>query len=289
MANVIGDRSRSVEVVTSSVRHGFVEAGRLRLHYLEFEGGGRPLVCLHGVTGHAWMWHDVASCMPSANRIVALDMRGHGDSQWSPTAAYSTEDHASDLSAFANALKLERFDLAGLSWGGLVALCFAARHPEQVRRLALIDVPPAFSQTETDLQPRPASFATDADAIGWQRLANPRAPESMVQTMAHFGMRPGHDGWEWKHDAFFLTRWPFRSDDWWDELSALALPVLVIRGRDSVVLSGEVAQQMVQRLRNGRLIEVPESGHLIPVENPTALADALSRFFSESGASDAQP
>jgi pimeloyl-ACP methyl ester carboxylesterase len=274
--------------VTTRVRHGFAEVDHLRLHYLEYGGTGQPIVCLHGVTGHAWMWQEVATSLTTTGRVFAVDMRGHGDSQWSSEGAYSTEDHASDLHALMDVLNLEHLDLAGLSWGGLVALCFAARHPDRVRRLAILDVPPTFDQGETDLQPRPPSFATDAEAQNWQRSANPRAPEVMLQTMAQFGTRPGRRGLEWKHDPFFLERWPFRSDDRWKELSALKLPVLVVRARDSVVLSADVAQQMAETVHNARLLEVPDSGHLIPVENPGALTAALAQFFSEGGPSDGQ-
>jgi pimeloyl-ACP methyl ester carboxylesterase len=267
--------------VTAGVEHGFMEADGLRLHYLDFGGNGHPIVCLHGVTGHAWMWRGVAGSLTSIRRVIALDMRGHGDSQWSPTRAYKTEDHASDLSIFAKALDLEEFDLAGLSWGGLVALCFAVRDPQRVRRLALIDVPPAFSQAETDLQPRPSHFSADADALGWQRAANPRASEEMLQTMARFGTRPGARGLEWKHDGYFLQRWPFRSDDRWRELSAVTQPALVVHAVDSVVLTADVAKRMGEELPNGRVVDIPDSGHIIPVENPRALAAALSEFFSE--------
>jgi pimeloyl-ACP methyl ester carboxylesterase len=260
--------------------HGFIQANGLRLHHLDFGGADRPILCLHGVCGHAWMWHAVAPGLAGLGRVMALDMRGHGDSQWSAAGEYATEHHVADLEAVVDHLGADQVDLVGLSWGALVSTAFATRHPESVRRLAIIDVPPSFTQGETDLQPRPAAFATHEEAVEWERGANPRASDDMLQVMAGFGTRPGEAGLVRKHDPFFLQRWPFRSDDRWGELQALELPVLLVHAEQSYVLSAEVAERMAEVIRNGRLVRVPNSGHLVPVENPGALTDALTEFLS---------
>jgi pimeloyl-ACP methyl ester carboxylesterase len=260
--------------------HGFIQAGGLRLHHLDFGGQGRPIVCLHGVCGHAWMWHDVAPRLTGLGRVAALDMRGHGDSQWSPAGEYTTEDHAIDLEAVLDVLGGEEVDLVGLSWGGLVSMTYAARHPGSVRRLVIIDVPPSFTQSDTDLLPRPAAFASHEEAVEWERGANPRASEEMLQVMARFGTRPAEGGLARKHDHYFLQRWPFRLDDHWAELASLDLPVLLVHAEQSYVLSAEVAGRMAETIRNGKPVRVPNSGHHVPVENPAALAEALTDFLS---------
>ena len=260
--------------------HGFVQAGGLRLHHLDFGGKGRPIVCLHGVCGHAWMWNDVAPQLTGVGRVTSLDMRGHGDSQWSPAHEYTTEDHAGDLDAVLADLGAEEVDLVGLSWGGLVSMSYAARHPGSVRRLVIVDVPPSFTQSETDLLPRPAAFGTHDEVVEWERGANPRASEEMLQVMARFGTRPGGGGLARKHDPYFLQRWPFRSDDRWAALESLELPVMLVHAEQSYVLSAEVAERMAEVMRNGRLVRVQNSGHHVPVENPGALAEALTEFLS---------
>jgi pimeloyl-ACP methyl ester carboxylesterase len=260
--------------------HGFLQANGLRLHHLDYGGEGRPILLLHGVCGHAWMWHAVASRLTELGRIRALDMRGHGDSQWSPSADYSTEHHAADLERVVDQLEADQIDLVGLSWGGLVSSAFAARHPHTVRRLAIIDVPPSFTQSETDIQPRPAAFATHEDAVEWERGANPRASDDMVQALASFGTRPAEGGLARKHDPYFLQRWPFRLDDRWGELQSLEVPVLVVHAEQSYVLSAEVAERMADAIPHGSLVRVPNSGHLVPVEDPDALTDALTEFLS---------
>ena len=260
--------------------HGFIQAGGLRLHHLDFGGTGRPIVCLHGVCGHAWMWHDVAPRLTGLGRVSALDMRGHGDSQWSPAGEYTTEDHETDLEAVLDVLGREEVDLVGLSWGGLVSMSYAARNPGSVRRLVIIDVPPSFTQSDTDLLPRPAAFASHAEAVEWERGANPRASEEMIQVMARFGTRPAEGGLARKHDHYFLQRWPFRLDNHWAELASLDLPILLVHAEQSYVLSAEVAGRMAEAIRKGKLVGVQNSGHHVPVENPAALAEALTDFLS---------
>jgi len=264
---------------TRSVRHSFLTNNGLRLHLLEYGGSGRPIVCLHGVTGHAWVWHDVAPDLATVGRVVSLDMRGFGDSQWPAGGEYRTEDHAGDLAATIDALGADRVDLAGSSWGALVALAYAAGNPERVNRLAVVDMQPSFTQSETDLFPRPRSFATDEEARASERQANPNAPEDMIEIMAAMGTRPGLDGQLFrKHDPVFFERWPFRSDDRWEELRSLRLPVLMVHGEQSFV-QAEVMERMAKETGAGRLVHIQNSGHVVPVEQPTELAKVLVDFF----------
>jgi pimeloyl-ACP methyl ester carboxylesterase len=207
-------------------------------------------------------------------------MRGHGDSQWSPDGEYTTAHHARDLERLIESLDAPEVDLIGLSWGGLAALSYAARRQEAVRRLAIIDVPPSFEQDETDLLPRPYVFGSHADAVAWERQANPNAPDDMIGIMASLGTRPAEGGLARKHDPYFLERWPFRSDDHWEELRSLEVPLLLVHAEQSYVLSAEVAERMAGELRNGRLVRVEGSGHHVPVENPVALARVLTEFLS---------
>lgn len=263
------------------VRHVFLNSGDLRLHRLDFGGSGRPLVLVHGVTGHASLWHDVTVGLTSLRHVVAVDMRGHGDSQWSPDGAYRTDDHVADLEAVVNDLGEAPVDLAGLSWGALVVLAFASRLPDRVGRVALVDVEPSFEQGETDVFPRPREFADHAAAAAWVRETNPNAPEGMVEVVAGMGTRPGPNGMLVpKHDPFFFERWPFRSDDRWEELRAQSLPVLVVRA-DQTWVRAEVAQRIAAEAPDGRLVQLSDSGHLIPVEQPAQLGRALRAFLSE--------
>src|SRR2546422_6040543 len=99
-----------------------------RFHYTDWGEVAAPVVVmLHGITGHARAWDDEARALASRFRVVALDQRGHGDSDPAPDGDYTVATMAGDLAAFADALELTRFSLVGLSMGGRVAIAFAGR------------------------------------------------------------------------------------------------------------------------------------------------------------------
>jgi pimeloyl-ACP methyl ester carboxylesterase len=149
-----------------------------------------------------------------------------------------------------------------------------------VRRLALIDIPPSSPRTDADIPGFPDDFATLADAVAAQRAAAPRASEALAALYAGMGTRPEPGGrLRRDHDPYFLRRWPFRDDDRWEELAAMTQPLLVVVAGDSPILAGETAEAMVARARRARLVEIPDSGHLIPLEQPAALAAALRDFL----------
>src|SRR5215471_16682715 len=96
-----------------------LRVNELALHYLEWgKADAPPVVCVHGYTGSAEAFNALARHLRDRYRILALDVRGHGESAWSPTGAYQFADQASDLAAFADRLELEKFVLIGTSMGG---------------------------------------------------------------------------------------------------------------------------------------------------------------------------
>jgi pimeloyl-ACP methyl ester carboxylesterase len=145
----------------------------------------------------------------------------------------------------------------------------------------MVDIAPASPLSETDLSPVPGEYGDHGQALEAERRLSPRAAERMLQAMALFGTRPAAEGnLARKHDVFFLSRWPFRSDQRWVELAALEQPVLVVRASESPVLSAAEAARMVGIARSGSLIEVEGSGHLVPVEQPHALAETIRAFLA---------
>src|SRR4051794_29509644 len=96
----------------------FVTANGLRLHYLEWGKAGMPVVvCVHGYTSSAQAFNALARQLQDRFHILAMDVRGHGDSEWSATGAYEYADQASDLATFVDRLELTDFALIGTSMG----------------------------------------------------------------------------------------------------------------------------------------------------------------------------
>ena len=131
---------------------------------------------------------------------------------------------------------IAHLDLVGSSWGALIALTYAARHPERVRRLVLVDVEPSFEQGETDLLPRPRAYDSYQEVLAYERRNNPHGPDAMIEVMARMGTRPSErGGYMPKHDPFFFEKWPFRSDDHWGELPQVEPRTLVVHAGKSFV------------------------------------------------------
>src|SRR3954463_7145673 len=116
----------------------FVTVNGLRLHYLEWgKAGMPPVVCVHGYTSSAQAFNGLARHLQDRFHILAIDVRGHGESEWSPTGAYEYPDQAGDLAAFVDRLELPRFALIGTSMGGIIAMAYAADHGEPLKSLIL--------------------------------------------------------------------------------------------------------------------------------------------------------
>ena len=270
-------------------RHSYVEVGgdaeTLRLHHLDFGDSSEtaerePVALIHGVCGHAAAWSAVATSLASTMRPIAIDLRGHGASQWSALHDYATITHAADVAAVLDALDLDRVSLVGSSWGALIALAVAVAQPDRVRRLVLVDIEPSFEQSETDIAPRPHAFSSGAEVLAFERGRNPNAPDRALAAIAAASVRPGPGGLVPWFDPYFYDRWPHRRDDWWDTLANVTTPTLVIHAGQSFVRR-EVTERMAQILPYGDHVEIATSTHVVPVDAPDALVAVLRAFFEQ--------
>ncbi len=127
--------------------HHSIDA-ELRLHYVDWGMRGKmPVVFLHGGGLTARTWDIVCLGLRDDYHCLALDLRGHGDSEWSPTCDYHFDAHVRDLRAFVEQLGLARFVLVGQSLGGITATRYAIGYPDDVAALVAVDVGPYATQT----------------------------------------------------------------------------------------------------------------------------------------------
>lgn len=121
----------------------------MRFSYLDWGREGLPpMLFLHGGGLTSRTWDLVCLALRQHHRCIALDQRGHGDSEWSPTMEYSWQAHVGDLEAFVDALELRGLILAGMSMGGLIAIGYAGRHSGHLAGLVAIDIGPEPRQIE---------------------------------------------------------------------------------------------------------------------------------------------
>jgi len=263
----------------------------LRLHYLDWGNpGAPPIVCVHGYTSSAQAFNALARRLRDRHHVVAPDVRGHGESGWSPSGAYQYEDQVGDLAALVDKLGLARFTLVGTSMGGIIAMAYAGAHPDRLVRLVINDIGPDVevgSQRITQMVgSRPDEFATLDDAMAYRRQMSPivagRSPEDQHE-LALGVLRQRPDGrWIWKMDPEYIRRRvrvgaPERPA-LWPALSRVTCPTLVVWGSDSDVLSESQARRMVEALPKGELVTVPGVGHAPTLVEPAVVA-ALEQFL----------
>src|ERR1700730_6726661 len=184
---------------------------------LPLEGGEAappPIVCVHGYTGSADAFNALARHLEDRYRILALDVRGHGESAWSPTGAYRYADQAGDLAEFAARLGLEKFVLIGTSMGGIIAMAYAAEHAERLLGLVINDIGPdveAGSQRITGLVgSRPDEFATLEEAVGYRSEGSPIVAVRRVEDQHELALgvlrRRPEGRWGWKMDPAYIRQ-----------------------------------------------------------------------------------
>lgn len=262
-------------------------SGALGLHVLDWGGKGIPLVFLHGGSAHARWWDFVAPYLTGVAHVYALDLRGHGDSDWAKDGAYRIEDYASDVGHLVEALRLERPILAGHSLGSFVALRYAVDHPRSLAGLVLIDGRASFSATGSRYMRllkmfAPAEHDTIEEAVErFQPLPRETTAEPRVlEHVARHGLRQDGSGrWVAKFDRAALgSHLPF---DLRDRLAELEFPVLFVRGEMSRILPAEAAARLAASCRRGRWVEIPGAHHHVLLDGPELLAGRIREFLAE--------
>jgi esterase len=263
-----------------------------RLHMLDWGGDGPALLLLHGGALTAHTWDPVCQSLRDRYRCLALDQRGHGDSEWSPELDYSIDAYVRDLAGLVESLDLQQLVVVGQSLGAVNALTYSARHPDKVAGLVMIDAGP-WVQREgagriADFVLADPVLPSVEDFVERAHRFNPRRdPEQLRATLVH-NLRPLPGGsWTWKYDRRHLTHERF--DAFRQELIALQdrladvrCPVLVVRGEESDVFSAVDAERLAAALPDARVITVPDAGHTVQGDNPRALARALDEFAAET-------
>ena len=257
----------------------------LQLRYLDWgNDAAPPLVCVHGYTSSAESFNGLARHFRDRFHILALDVRGHGDSAWSPDGAYAYRDQAGDLAAFVDQLGLGQFTLLGTSMGGLIAMTYAMDHAKRLRALLLNDIGPSVEAGNLRITQmvgsRPESFTSLDAAMEFRRTASAIvAARSLAdqRELALGVLKPRPDGsWGWKMDHAYISQriknGPPARPDLWPTLGQLACPTLVIWGTTSDVLSEAQVQRMIETLPNGELLPVPGVAHAPSLVEPASLA-----------------
>jgi pimeloyl-ACP methyl ester carboxylesterase len=266
----------------------FVQANGMRLHYLDWGNDDKPkMLLLHGGAQSAHSWDFFALALRDHFHIVALDQRGHGDSDWSEAGEYDTAFHVADVQAFTDAIGFDHFVLIGLSMGGRNAYTFTAACPAKVQRLVIVDVGPDI-QAEGRRHIQEFLEGTEVfESFDWLvervRRFNPRRPEAQIRGSLLHNLKQMADGrWTWKHDrrrGIRRDRGGEMTEAAWAALASVTVPLLIVRGAESNILSVATATKMCHTVKNGQLVEVPKAGHLVQGDNPVGFEQVVRAFL----------
>lgn len=259
---------------------------------------GPPVVLLHGggQTRHSWSgtWKVLVD---RGWRAYSVDLRGHGESEWSPDGDYSMDAFAGDVVAIASSLPRPPI-LVGASLGGLSSLVAVAETPNQgelARGLVLVDVAHQMEQSGRDrigsfMGSAPDGFASLDEAADAIAAYNPHRPRPTDLTGLAKNLRQRDDGrWVWHWDPAFISG-KFGSRDETRAsvidparleraVGTLAIPTLLVRGRSSDLLSEEGAQDFLRRVPHAEYADVAGAGHMVAGDRNEVFNQAILGFL----------
>ncbi|MEX0761452.1 MAG: alpha/beta hydrolase [Dehalococcoidia bacterium] len=263
-----------------------VQVNGLSISYLDWGNAHLPhLLLVHGFAQQSHSWDFTALALRHRFHILALDLRGHGDSAHAPDGDYSLDSYLGDMESFVDALELRGVVLCGLSLGGHISYMYAARRPECVRALALVEAAPETCNQGNESISRFTAGATEFssfdDMVQRVMAYSPHRTEEQVRGALVYSVKllPG-GSWTWKYDPRIrdarLSGYPRQA--LWDAIAAISCPTLFVTGAESDMITGGTVDRMVSAVRGSTSVVVPRAGHRVPGDNPAGFLAVFSRF-----------
>ena len=262
----------------------------LNFHYLKWGDAARPTVLmLHGALQQAHSWDFVSLALSDDYHILALDQRGHGDSDWAPEGDYSIEAYQGDIDGFVEATGLDSFVLIGHSMGGRNAYIWASRHPKALKGLVIVDTGPKIQRRGQERIRRFRELPDELDSFEeFAQRVQEYTGRSREQTLGalKYSIRQRSDGkWTWKYDKLMRVSGrgdpAWTSEQLWECVGRIDCPTLVVRGSRSDLFLEETMNRMQQAIPDCVTVTIPRAGHLVQGDNPAdfvvAVRDLLGR------------
>jgi pimeloyl-ACP methyl ester carboxylesterase len=267
-------------------RSGFVLVGDVRLHYIDRgESTSPPLLLLHGGSAHAHWWDFFAGGFLDRYRVIAPDLRGHGDSDWSSDLRYGLDVHVQDVLALADHFELRELALVGHSFGALVAVAAAAELGHRVRSLVLVDSRIRVTERAARFMdalrklPHPV-YRSAADAVARFRLLpsdHSSSPEVLAHVARHAIRQVDGGTWTLKFDRRAMVN--TNPVDLSAALGGVACPVLVVRGSNSTIMSHAALEEFSAAAPHASIVEIEGAHHHVMLDRPELLASAVRSFL----------
>ncbi len=259
---------------------------RLAHHHWDWgNSNASPLIMVHGGRDHARSWDWLAHALRDEWHVVCPDLRGHGDSAWSPDGAYSLPYFVADLAQLIDHIAAEQVTIVGHSLGGAIALRYAGLYPERVRKIVAIEglglspqawakrkQKPVSEQWRGWIEERrnlgarpPRRYANVDEAYARMCAENSRLSPERARHLTEHGLRRNEDGtYSWKFDNYVRSEFPLTVDE--GELHelwhAIDCPVWLVHGADSWA-SHPGVDGRATFFRDGRVTSYENAGHWV--------------------------
>lgn len=240
---------------------------------------GTPLVFVNPLGTDLRIWDDIVEPLSEQYRIVRYDKRGHGLSD-TPSGPLSIRDHANDLLGLLDHLEIPEATLVASSIGGMIALDFAAHHPQRVQALILGDTAAKIGTHEywnermDNIRQKGMPAMAEVILLRWFAADFRQKHPAAYQGYENLLIRTDLDG-------YLASCAAIRDADLRGVLSGIACPTLVLCGVDDSATPPDLVRQLADALNDSRFLLIPDAGHTPSVENPVALAKAITDFLQE--------
>ena len=266
-----------------------VEINGLNIHYLDWGGdSGRNLLLVHGQGGNAHNWDHIAEALRDEFRVIAIDQRGHGDSDHT-REGYGVDKFAADLAEFVEKTGIAPCDYAGASLGARNGIAYAGDRSDHLKHFVCLDYGPEMSVASARTQisgmnKRLLGWRSVDEYVSLQMQANPRPGEARYRRQAEHALRLNYAGkyvaksdpeMFWINGNFGAREVPYL----WEQWGKIACPIMEMKGGESDFLSPEIKARMMEAQPSMTWVDVPDSGHGITNDNPDFLIRELRAFF----------
>lgn len=263
-------------------------AGGKQISALVWGDAPAELVLIHGGAQNAHTWDTVALALDRP--LVALDLPGHGHSDWRESGRYAPLDLVDDVAAAVRALAPGARAVVGMSLGGLTACCLASRYPDLVARLGMVDVTPGVDHAKAEpiiaFVSGPEYFAGFDEILERTIQHNPTRTVSSLRRGVLHNARELPDGrWSWRYDPMRTWKVEGGGDgspqfaDVWAELERVQVPITLWRGARSPVVDDADVAEFVRRQPSATVITVADAGHSIQGDRPVEMARLIEELL----------
>ncbi|GAB5456178.1 MAG: alpha/beta hydrolase [Henriciella sp.] len=288
--------------MTAPDRLNTFSSQRLTLSYAEWgEATAPPLVLVHGGRDQKRSWDRVAARLAKTYRVIAFDLRGHGQSDWVSDGDYGVMDHVYDLTSLVDALELERFTLLGHSLGGNITLRFAGLFPDRIEKLVAIEGlgPSPKMLVERQSQPLserlnnwieqrrslsdrgPRVMSDLAEAKGRMKAAFSHLPDDLIHHLTETGLKTNSDGTvSWAYDPAGMGRSPadISHDDFVELWTKITCPTWLVYGANSWA-SNPAEDGRARHFQNANVTLIEDAGHWLHHDQFDDFMDQLDSFL----------